>query len=48
MSDAGGQGLRRTGTLALGSNECDFRYKSGGEPLRLAAQYPDQIRLDRE
>jgi len=44
MSDFGGQGLRRTGTIALGAHQCDFRYKSGGEPLRLVEQYPDRIR----
>jgi hypothetical protein len=44
LSDAAGQGLRRTGTIALGAHQCDFRYKSGGEPLRLVAQYPDRIR----
>jgi hypothetical protein len=44
VSDATGQGLRRTGTIALGATHCDFRYKAGGEPLRLADQYPDQIR----
>lgn len=49
MSDFGEDGLRRTGTIALGSHRCDFRYKSGGEPLRLVEQYPDQIRdLDRK
>ena len=44
-SDAGDQGLRRTGTIALGARHCDFRFEQGGEPLRLAGQYPDQIRL---
>ncbi len=43
-SDAGDQGLRRTGTIALGAECCDFRFKAHGEPLRLAAQYPDAIR----
>ena len=43
MSDIGGQGLRRTGTIALGAHQCDFRYTSGGEPLRLVEQYPDRI-----
>jgi hypothetical protein len=46
-SDRLGQGLRRTGTIALGAHRCDFRYKAGGEPLRLAEQYPDQIRSGR-
>ena len=45
-SDAGDLGLRRTGTIALGAHRCDFRYKRGGEPLRLAAQYPDRIKLE--
>ena len=45
MSDARGQGLRRTGTIALGAAQCDFRFKQGGEPLRLAGQYPERIRL---
>lgn len=42
-SDFGRQGLRRTGTIALGAHQCDFRYKSGGEPLRLVEQFPDRI-----
>jgi hypothetical protein len=46
MSDFGGQGLRRTGTIALGAHQCDFRYKSGGEPLRLVEQYSDRIHDD--
>lgn len=46
MSDVGRQGLRRTGTIALGAHHCDFRYKSGGEPLRLVEQYPDRIHFD--
>lgn len=44
MSDFGGDGLRRKGTIALGAHHCDFRYKPGGEPLRLVDQYPEQIR----
>lgn len=48
VSDAGKQGLRRTGTIALGATQCDFRFQDGGEPLRLAAQYPDRIRLEPE
>ena len=44
MSDRQGQGLRRTGTIALGAHRCDFRYKKGGEPLRLASQFPEKIR----
>ena len=45
VSDAVGQGLRRTGTIALGAHHCDFRYQQHGEPKRLEAQYPEQIRL---
>lgn len=45
VSDASGQGLRRTGTIALGATHCDFRFRDGGEPLRLAEQYPDRIRI---
>jgi len=45
MSQAGDQGLRRTGTIALGASHCDFRFKDGGEPLPLAGQFPEQIRL---
>ncbi len=43
ISDKGKQGLRRTGSIALGATHCDFRYKNGGQPQRLAEQYPDQI-----
>ena len=45
MSDLGGQGLRRNGTIALGAHECDFRYQSGGDAQRLAQLYPDRIRV---
>ncbi len=45
MSDKGNQGLRRTGSLAVGASHCDFRYTRGGEPQRLAAQYPERIRF---
>lgn len=45
VSDKGNQGLRRTGTIALGAHQCDFRFQPGGEPLRVAAQYPDRIRV---
>lgn len=45
MSDKGNQGLRRTGSLALGASHCDFRYWRGGQPNRLAEQYPEQIRF---
>lgn len=43
ISDFGESGLRRTGTIALGAHQCDFRYKSRGEPLRLVEQYADRI-----
>lgn len=46
MSDKGGWGLRRTGSLALGAHRCDFRYQNGGEPQRLAEQFPQQIRVN--
>ena len=45
LSDMGKWGLRRTGTIALGAQQCVYRYKHGGEPQRLANQYPDQIRF---
>ncbi|HEX9002338.1 MAG TPA: L-2-amino-thiazoline-4-carboxylic acid hydrolase [Blastocatellia bacterium] len=45
MSDKGNQGLRRSGSLAVGASHCDFRYQRGGEPQRLAEQYPEQIRF---
>ena len=45
QSDRFGQGLRRTGTIALGAHHCDFRYKPGGESLRVTDQYPQQIRI---
>jgi L-2-amino-thiazoline-4-carboxylic acid hydrolase-like protein len=45
MSDRDGSGLRRTGTIGLGAHRCDFRYRAGGEPARLADSYPQQIRL---
>ncbi len=44
ISDRGNQGLRRTGTIAVGAHQCDFRFKRGGEPQHLAPQYPDRIR----
>lgn len=47
MSDKGDQGLRRSGSLALGAPHCDFRYTRGGEPQRLAEQYPERIRFVR-
>jgi hypothetical protein len=44
-SDVAGDGLRRTGTIALGAHQCDFRYKRGGDPEPIAKQYPDRIRV---
>jgi len=38
-------GLRRTGTIALGEARCDFRFREG-DPRPLASQYPDRIRID--
>ena len=46
MSDKNNQGLRRSGSLALGAHQCDFRYQRGGQPQRLAEQYPEQIRAN--
>jgi hypothetical protein len=48
VSDQGGQGLRRSGTIALGAHQCDFRYKRGGETQRLAEKYPDRIQVVKE
>ncbi|MBF0548306.1 MAG: L-2-amino-thiazoline-4-carboxylic acid hydrolase [Candidatus Riflebacteria bacterium] len=45
MSDKFLQGLRRTGSIAVGASQCDFRFKQGGNPLKLADQYPNQIRI---
>lgn len=45
MSDAGGQGLRRRGSIALGADHCDFVFVKGGDPLRLADQYPEKIKF---
>jgi hypothetical protein len=47
MSDKINQGLRRTGTIGLGAKQCIYRYKIGGEPLRLADQYPERIKYVR-
>lgn len=47
VSDHQNSGLRRSGTIAVGAHQCDFRYKDGGEPRRLADQYPDKIRLQK-
>lgn len=48
VSDLDGAGLRRTGSIALGAHQCDFVYKHGGEPQRLAELYPDKIHFHRE
>ena len=45
MSDQRHQGLRRTGTIALGATHCDFRYQPDGPPQRVAEAYPDRIRF---
>ncbi len=45
MSDADGQGLKRTRTIALGSSCCDFDYRSGRATAPVAELYPEQIRL---
>ena len=48
VSDKLHHGLRRTGTIALGAHQCDFRFHRGGDPLRLADGYPDRIRLKKQ
>jgi len=48
VSDRAGSGLRRTGSIAVGAHECDFRYKQGAEPLYLADQYPQKIKLKQQ
>ena len=45
VSDLRGQGLRRTGTIALGAHQCDFRYHAAGQPLSVAEQYPQRVQL---
>lgn len=46
VSDRVGQGLRRTGTRALGAHHCDFRYHGAqGEPVRLVESYPERIKV---
>jgi hypothetical protein len=47
-SDRNDSELRRSGAIAVGSKQCDFRFKQGGEPQRLSTQYSDQIRLTQE
>jgi hypothetical protein len=46
VSDIRGQGLRRSGTIALGATHCDFRFEIGGEPQRLATAYPEKIKFE--
>lgn len=48
MSDKGKQGLQRTGSVALGADRCDFRYKMHGEPKCLAEQYPHLIHVSEQ
>ena len=45
MSEAQGQGLKRTGTIALGRPRCDFDYQAGRATDPIAGIYPDRIRL---
>lgn len=45
VSDARGQGLERTGTIALGAHQCDFVFDKSGAGKKLVDQYPDKIRL---
>jgi hypothetical protein len=41
-------GLRRTGTISLGHDYCDFRYREDGDRQTLAELFPDRIRwIDR-
>jgi len=46
VSDIRGQGLRRSGTIALGATHCDFRFDISGEPQRLATAYPEKIKFE--
>lgn len=46
MSAARNSGLRRTGVIALGAHQCDFRYKAGGERLTLASQFRQQLDIE--
>lgn len=43
VSDSLDRGLQRTGTIALGAHQCDFRFKRGGPGRAVADLYPDQI-----
>ncbi len=46
ISDKQGQGLRRSGTIALGAHQCDFRYQAGGKPQRVAELHPQKIHFE--
>ncbi len=45
ISDKSGQGLERTGTIALGASHCDFRFGAGREGRHLVDQYPERIQV---
>ncbi len=45
ISDQRGQGLRRTGTIALGAHHCDFRFGAKAGASRVAERFPDKIRF---
>lgn len=45
MSDLRGEGLRRSGTIALGAKRCDFRFETKAEPRRVAEAFPDKIKF---
>ena len=45
MSDVQDQGLKRTGTIALGSHQCDFDYRTGRPTAPVAEIHPERIRL---
>ena len=46
ISDKGGQGLRCSGTIALGAKQCDFRYHPDHTPQRVAQVFPQQIKFE--
>lgn len=48
VSEKQATGLSRTGTIALGASQCDFRYRTGGEPKPIAPQFPEKIRWKRD
>ncbi len=45
FSAKGNQGLQRTGTIALGAHQCDFRYAQGRPPRRVADAFPERIKF---